>query len=269
MDYIIKDPWRRCIDKIKLYDDTWEDWVKNLSKEHNWARVYDEVSCPNHNKLSVWFQPWHCWRLCSEVIIGPPLSTLLQSKMLMDGARSGWCEHPLREINSKTRFNMQGYLATLWLYDHHWVVMGGYSLSLVDESNAFLKNNYKRGIPGRKWSSENKYGLKVSREKEACSDVKSKCFTYSQSSCSYLLCCRAPLLSGDLLIVIDGQWHFYLHGRTFRWGVPCDQGFQESMIEVCLWVTVWGKNALMIGRLRAASHCGRRLRGCRFSSIRL
>ena len=34
------------------------------------------------------FQPWHCWRLCWEIDVGPPLFTLLQPKMLTNGARS-------------------------------------------------------------------------------------------------------------------------------------------------------------------------------------
>ena len=49
------------------------------------------LSCPNHTKLPVRFQPWNCWGLCSKLDVGPLLFTLLQSEMLTDGAWSGWC----------------------------------------------------------------------------------------------------------------------------------------------------------------------------------
>ena len=52
-------------------------------------------SCPDHTKLSVQFQPWNRWWLCSEIDVGPPLFTLLQLEMLTDGAWTSRCDQPL------------------------------------------------------------------------------------------------------------------------------------------------------------------------------
>ena len=46
-------------------------------------------SCPDHTKLSVWFQ------LYSDINIGPPLSTLLQPKMPTNGVKTDRCDQPL------------------------------------------------------------------------------------------------------------------------------------------------------------------------------
>jgi hypothetical protein len=35
-------------------------------------------SCPDHTKVSIWFQLWNCWGSCSEIDVGTPLFTLLQ-----------------------------------------------------------------------------------------------------------------------------------------------------------------------------------------------
>ena len=48
---------------------------------------YMVISCPDHTKLSVRFQPWNCWGLCWEIDVGPPRFTLLQLKT------DGWCQN--------------------------------------------------------------------------------------------------------------------------------------------------------------------------------
>ena len=75
--------------------------------------------CPDHTKVSVWFQLWNCWRLCWEIDVGPSLFTLIQPKMFADGARSGWCDYPLiwlrvREI--KVEVNRQCWVLVFALH---------------------------------------------------------------------------------------------------------------------------------------------------------
>ena len=59
---------------------------------------YFSSSCPDHTKLYVGFQLWNCWRLCLEIGVGPPLFTLLQSEILINGARSVWCDQSLDQF---------------------------------------------------------------------------------------------------------------------------------------------------------------------------
>ena len=47
------------------------------------------ITCPNHTKLCIWCQPRNCWGLCWETNADPPLFTLLQSEMPMDGVWTG------------------------------------------------------------------------------------------------------------------------------------------------------------------------------------
>ena len=84
---------------------------KNPPKRARWALIqahlfiggprpapFNGYSCPGYTKLSIWFQPWNWWGLCSEVDVGPPLSTLLQLEMLTYGAKSGWCDQPFAQV---------------------------------------------------------------------------------------------------------------------------------------------------------------------------
>ena len=68
------------------------------SLNHSSGRFSTLISwCPDHTKLSVQFQPWNCWRLCSELLdVGPPLFTLLQPKMPTDGVGTCRCDQPLK-----------------------------------------------------------------------------------------------------------------------------------------------------------------------------
>ena len=63
-----------------------------------WFGLYTYLgySCPDHTKLSGRFQLRNCWGLCSKIEVGPPLFTLLQPEMLIDGVISDWCDQPLR-----------------------------------------------------------------------------------------------------------------------------------------------------------------------------
>jgi hypothetical protein len=61
----------------------------SYGQNHNLA---NRESCPDHTKLSVWFQLWNCWGLCSDLDVGAPLFTLLQLEMPTDGVSTGRCD---------------------------------------------------------------------------------------------------------------------------------------------------------------------------------
>ena len=77
-----------CQNKVKWM-------IKAISWEYVifWLRMRVKV---RSHQLSVQFQPWNCWGLCSEIDVGPPLFTLLQTEMLTDGVWTGRCDQPLR-----------------------------------------------------------------------------------------------------------------------------------------------------------------------------
>ena len=69
------------------------------------SRLGSHVTCPDHTKLSVQFQPRNCWGLCWGIDVGPTLFILLQLEMLTDAAISGWCDRPLSLNSNKLAFN--------------------------------------------------------------------------------------------------------------------------------------------------------------------
>ena len=68
-----------------------------------WSACHEsQLSCPDHTKLLVKFQPWNCRRICSKIDVDPPLFTLLQSGMSMDGVITSRCDQPLVSRSHQT-----------------------------------------------------------------------------------------------------------------------------------------------------------------------
>jgi hypothetical protein len=72
-------------------------------------------SCLDHTKLSIRFQPWNCWGLCSEIDVGPPLFTLLRPEMPTDGVWTGWCDQPLSQSHYPNPLSIWPLLLSLTL----------------------------------------------------------------------------------------------------------------------------------------------------------
>jgi hypothetical protein len=71
-------------------------WFGNIGQHAHAPITSKKVSCSNREIAM---------GLCSEVDVGPPLFILLQSEMLTDGARSGWCEQPLTKARARYTWN--------------------------------------------------------------------------------------------------------------------------------------------------------------------
>ena len=73
--------------ELQSHQSRQSSWTTFLRRLHR-----STVSCPDHTKLPVRFQPWNCWGLCLEIYVGQPLGIFM--------LRSHQNIHPVRVLKS-------------------------------------------------------------------------------------------------------------------------------------------------------------------------
>ena len=58
--------------ELQSHQSRQSSWTTFLRRLHR-----STVSCPDHTKLPVRFQPWNCWGLCLEIYVGQPLGIFM------------------------------------------------------------------------------------------------------------------------------------------------------------------------------------------------